>query len=416
MRNLEVLEHQAEVLLDTTHRFIGLVGGYRSGKTHVLCIKAIQLALANTELPGIICEPTHGMITRVLIPTMNDILYNLGIRFNLNKSEASYDIWFDEYAPRKIWLLSSENYQRAAGISASYFLMDEVDLMKKHIAFASFNMLVSRLTRGEQMQGVCVSTPEGFSFLYEFFEEDKDDNKVLYRASTYDNPFIDESYFENMAKTHTSQQLEAYLKGYFVNLTSGQVYYAFDRLLNATYKDITLCRNSDQLLIGIDFNVNVMASVVGVYEQSTDSIHIIDEIQGCKNTEALIYTIQQRYPNRIINVYPDATGKASKSCASMSDIALLKQAGFKVFARNSNPFVKDRVASTNGALCNSLGIRRLFINISKSPLLVKGLEQQGYDKSGEPDKSGGLDHMLDGLGYMIHWIFPITGKPSASVH
>jgi hypothetical protein len=159
-----------------------------------------------------------------------------------------------------------------------------------------------------------------------------------------------------------------------------------------------------------------MASVVGVYEQSTDSIHIIDEIQGCKNTEALIYTIQQRYPNRIINVYPDATGKASKSCASMSDIALLKQAGFKVFARNSNPFVKDRVASTNGALCNSLGIRRLFINISKSPLLVKGLEQQGYDKSGEPDKSGGLDHMLDGLGYMIHWIFPITGKPSASVH
>lgn len=414
-RNLEILEHQLEFIEDTTTRFLALVGGYRSGKTYVLCIKALQLALANTELPGILCEPTGGMITRTLIPTMNSLLNKLHIPYNLNKSEGSYEIDFrDSYGPRKIWLLSSENYERAAGISASWFGMDEADLSKPEVAQASFNMLVSRLTRGEQMQGLAVSTPEGFGFMYNTWVENAGSDRRLIRASTRNNPFIDSSYFENMAKTHTSRQLEAYLEGYFVNLLTSNVYYAFDRELNNTDLTLNSWHSSYPISCGIDFNVNVMATAVGIVEHN--KFYIVEELSGSKNTAALIKTIKERYPNRIIHVYPDCSGSADKSSASQSDIALLQQAGFKVFAKSKNPPVKDRISSVNSLFCNSNNERRCFVNIRQCPQITKGLEQQGYDKNGQPDKSSGLDHFMDSVGYPIHFLFPVTGKATATIY
>lgn len=414
MFELELLEHQLEFFEDTDTRFLALVGGYRSGKTHILCIKALQLALANDELPGIICEPVTSMLTRVLIPTMNGILHRLKMKFNLNKSDGYYDIWFGHNEIRRIWLLSSENYERAAGISASWFAMDEADLMKPEVAIAAFNMLVSRLTRGRQMQGLAVSTPEGFGFMYQTWVENAGSDRRLIRASTRSNPFIDPSYFDNMAKTHTSQQLEAYLEGYFVNLLTSNVYYAFDRNHNNTDLTLDSWHPSYPLSCGIDFNVNVMATTVGIMEHN--SYYIIEELSGSKNTESLIKLIKSRYPGREIHAYPDCSGSADKSSASISDIAQLQQAGFKVFAKRKNPPVKDRVASVNGLLCNSEGQRRLFVNVRQCPQVTKGLEQQGYDKNGQPDKSSGLDHYMDSVGYPVHFNFPITGKATATIY
>ena len=56
-------------------------------------------------------------------------------------------------------------------------------------------------------------------------------------------------------------------------------------------------------------------------------------------------------------------------------------------------------------LKDSEGNHRLFIH-SRCVQLVKGLEGQVY-VNGQPDKSAGLDHVLDGLGYLIHSTFPI---------
>jgi hypothetical protein len=144
--------------------------------------------------------------------------------------------------------------------------------------------------------------------------------------------------------------------------------------------------------------------------------HVVDEIVGCRNTEHLITTLLERFPNRTIAIYPDASGSADKTSASASDIALLRQAGFIVNAKSKNPPVKDRVQAVNAKLCNSNGKLGLFVNILNCPILTKGLEQQGYDKTGAPDKSTGLDHALDALGYFIYYSFPLTGKPTAYIH
>ena len=54
---------------------------------------------------------------------------------------------------------------------------------------------------------------------------------------------------------------------------------------------------------------------------------------------------------------------------------------------------------------------KLKINLRKCPNLVQALEQQPYDKNGEPDKGQGLDHPNDGLGYFVNWTMPVK-KPT----
>ena len=105
--------------------------------------------------------------------------------------------------------------------------------------------------------------------------------------------------------------------------------------------------------------------------------------------------------------YPDASGKSRKSVnASESDIALLREAKFTVMAKSKNPFIKDRVAAFNKQI-HKQGERRYKVNVDKCPHLTEGLEKQAYDKNGEPDKTSGLDHVLDGAGYFVSYRYPV---------
>jgi hypothetical protein len=72
--------------------------------------------------------------------------------------------------------------------------------------------------------------------------------------------------------------------------------------------------------------------------------------------------------------------------------------------------VKDRVSTVQCALLNANNERRYLINTSACPVLTESLEQQVWGTTGEPDKTQGLDHILDAAGYCIMHLIPIK-KP-----
>ena len=415
MIEIDLLEHQVDFLEDQDHLYLGLIGGYRSGKTFCLCHKAIYMASQNIGYRGALLEPTHSMLKRVLVPTMMQVLGSVGLRYTYRASDPhSFTLHFP-HGDAEILLLSAENYQRIAGVSLAYWGADEFDLIPHETASNAFNMLVSRLTKANIMQGFITSTPEGYAFLYELFVEksiDDDGNQKtdrrLIRARTMDNPFIDENYIPRMREMYPKKALEAYLNGDFVNLNQSSVYYSYDQSLNDTKLLIDSFHPTFPIHIGVDFNVGIMASIVGMISND-GTAYIIDEIFGAQNTEDLCRKIKDKYPNRQIHVYPDASGAARKSSASTTDIAILRNAGFEVHVKTSNPRVKDRINSVNALLCNGNATRRLFINRSKCPKLSKSLSQQSY-VNGEPDKSNGIDHPLDSLGYFVYWHYPVTSN------
>jgi hypothetical protein len=128
------------------------------------------------------------------------------------------------------------------------------------------------------------------------------------------------------------------------------------------------------------------------------------------DTPEMIEVIQSRYKDHPIVVYPDASGGARKTVnASLSDIALLQQAGFRVRAKKTNPAVRDRIMAMNGALESG----RVRINAKKCPNVAQCLEQQVY-RNGEPDKTSGVDHQNDATTYPIAYEMPII-RPVANV-
>jgi Terminase RNaseH-like domain len=139
----------------------------------------------------------------------------------------------------------------------------------------------------------------------------------------------------------------------------------------------------------------------------------VGEFVDLLDTPAMIAAIKARYPMqtqaRLITIYPDASGKNRKSGdASVTDIALLRQAGFSVLVDPSNPSVRDRILSVNTLCLNAFGIRRLFVNAQACPALTNCLELQAYGENGEPDKKQGFDHSPDGLGYSVVKLFPVA--------
>jgi hypothetical protein len=91
---------------------------------------------------------------------------------------------------------------------------------------------------------------------------------------------------------------------------------------------------------------------------------------------------------------------------ALSDIGLLRAANFVIRSKDSNPRVKDRVLAVNKAFES----RAVFVNDKACPETARCLEQQTYDKNGEPDKSAGHDHQNDAFGYPIAFEMPVI-KP-----
>jgi hypothetical protein len=407
-----LLKHQLTFLSDITTRYLALVAGFGAGKTSAFCFKAIHLASLNTGYRGLLMEPTHSMLQSVLIPEMDQILQNYGIPYKFRASPfPMYTLKF-AHGSTDILLLSAENYKRLAGLNLAFFGVDEADTINKDTARSMWRMAQSRLRQGNVYQGFTTSTPEGFNFLYEYFVKDAQEGKAdrrLIQARTQDNPYLPDDFIQSLRENYPPELIDAYLEGKFVNLTSGRVYHGFDRTLNGT--ELTLNDFPRHILhIGQDFNVNKCASVVHIIDDNIP--YALDEINGAKNTEAVIEIIKHKYPNRHIMIYPDSSGKSEKTNASQTDIQLLKQAGFEVLYPSKNPFVRDRIGAMNAMFLNGLGERRYKVNVNKCPVYTQALEQQAYDKFGNPDKTHDDDHPIDGGGYFIHFRFPLKGKNS----
>jgi hypothetical protein len=261
------------------------------------------------------------------------------------------------------------------------------------------------------------TTPEGFNWVYDFFVKQlKDDESLqqyygIVHASTRKNAKnLPKNYIDKLYATYPANLVDAYVDGQFVNLTGGQVYRQFDRRLN--HSDIE-DNGNETLHIGMDFNVGKMSAVVHVERNKLPIA--VNEIFGCLDTPDMIAEINRIYPNRKIYVYPDSSGKNRKSNeAGKTDISELKKAGFTVKYKSLNPRVRDRVNSVNAMFCNGAGERRYLVNTNLCKRYTDDLEQQVYNKQGEPDKAHDNDHMTDAGGYYIAHEYPLN-KPVGKV-
>lgn len=405
--SLSLSNPQAIFLTGLNTKFRAFVGGFGSGKTYVGCLDQYLFAAAH---PGIVqgyFAPTYRDIRDTFWPTMEEAGESLGFRVKVQKADKEVHFYRGRHWYGTTICRSMDEPGSIVGFKIARGLVDEIDILPVDKATAAWRKIIARLRLVVPgvVNGVGVTTtPEGFKFVYDQFKRQQNRDYSMVQCSTYENEaYLPPDYIQSLRDTYPQELIDAYLLGEFVNLTSGTVYRNYRRDVNRSKEEI---RPSEPLHIGQDFNVNDMASVVFV--ERPNGWHAVDELRGLHDTPHLIETVLSRYEGHSITVYPDASGKSRKTVnASTSDIALMRDAKWVVRARESNPPVKDRILAVNAAFEK----QRLWVNDANCPRYAEALEQQAYDKNGEPDKSTGHDHHNDAGGYFVHWVMPVR-KPA----
>ena len=353
-------------------KFKAYVAGFGSGKTWVGCG---GICKGFWEFPKInqgYFAPTYPQIRDIFYPTVEEVAHDWGLKVKI--VESNKEVHF-------------------------YSLRNGIDV---------------------------TTTPEGFKFVYNQFVKavrEKPELRSMYglvQASTFDNEKnLPDDYIPSLLASYPPELIKAYLNGQFTNLTSGTIYHQFDRVLNNSSEEE---QPGEALYIGMDFNVGKMAGIVHVLRLGLP--HAVTEIINAYDTPDMIRIIKERFwlyadgdyrKVREIYIYPDASGDSRKSNnASKTDIEQLRQAGFNVIVDDANPPVKDRINSMNAMFCNGNGDRRYKVNVARCPVYADCLEQQVWDKNGEPDKKSDNDHPNDGAGYFIVKQFPIV-RPAFSI-
>jgi PBSX family phage terminase large subunit len=387
-----------KIFLEDSHRIVGYIGGFGSGKSWALAAKLILQGLANPGCTLMACEPTFPMIRTVLIPAIDAALDTWDISYKFRSSPQPEYILDLPDGPTTILCQSAENWQRIRGQNIAAAVWDECDTQPTYVAQKAGDMLLARMRSGQLNQLAVGSTPEGFRWAYHTFVENANDSKRLIQVKTADNPHLPASYIDSLRENYPSQLVQAYLEGQFVNLTTGQVYDRFDRAKHVVPTDRTLLDGSQPLRIGVDFNISNMHAVIAV--RIADRLIVVDEIKKAHDTDALGQTIRQRYPSHKIYIYPDASGGNRSTNATRTDIQILESYGMSNQSPKSNPDIRDRVSAVQALLENGKGATRLSIDAGCTEL-IRCLELQAYTDKGVPDKDGGYDHMNDALGYLV---------------
>ncbi len=417
----KALPHQYNFVLSKA-KFPLLLGGYGSGKTEATIYRTLRF-LSEIEKARIgLYEPTHDLIRQILYPRFENIFASAGFPYKLNKSEGIMQIWMPKGKSELIFR-SMDNPSRIIGYETHHALVDEIDTMPKDKAMEVWIRIIARNRKkfklkdgrpGKNTVGN-TTTPEGFGFTYQLWGKKQINNPdyELIRAKSEDNYHLPSDYISSLKASYPPQLIDAYLNGEWVNLNGSVVYSGFDRFKSHTDLTINDFAPTTPISIGMDFNIGRMSAVVG-FKNEIGQAFIIDEFVNLMDTPEMIEAIHARYPRRTIIIYPDASGRSRKSVdASKSDIALLRNAGFRINAPKKNPPIRERVLSVNTMFLNSEGERNLYVNTHQCPHLTEQLEKQVYDDNGMPVKDGEED-ILDALGYYINRSSGLA-KPSATI-
>lgn len=387
---------QDTVAKDTT-RFRVVVAGRRFGKTH-LAIRELCYHAKEPDKEVWYVAPSYKMARQIVWKKLKNKLVDLNWVIKTNETELTIHLKNGS----TISLKGADNYDSLRGVGLDFIVLDEFADIDEAAWYETLRPTLS----DKQGRALFIGTPKGIgNWAYEIYQATLEDplHWRSYSFSTIDGGNVPEEEIEAAKRDLDERTFRQEYLATFETFT-GRIYYAFDRQAN-TRKYIG--NTPDVIYIGLDFNIDPMSAVVAT--RAGDTLHIIDEVRMfSSNTVEMVSEIKQRYPKSKVWVYPDPAGSQRKTSAGgQTDITILSNAGFVVKAPRVHTPVRDRINAVNSRLCDTIGIRRLFID-PKCKYTIEGLERQTYKEgTSQPDKESGYDHMNDALGYMVDYLFPV---------
>jgi hypothetical protein len=333
---------------------------------------------------------TYQQLMSATIPALTKLLDDLSIKYKSAMGGAKKYLKVNNVI---VYLYSLENPDTIRGIEVGSIAGDEICFSK----LEAFNIVMGRLRcKFGSLLARFVSSPNGFNWVYDLINSKK---AKCIQGKTKDNKFLPKEYYENLVMLYGGEDTplaRQELFGEFVNLTSGSVYYAFDRKKHVNKVSFNSLL---PVYVGLDFNIDKMTFT---YVQDDKGVlKVAQEVvlkDNNSNTFDAAIKIKTDLTNYHVKVVPDSTGKSRKTSAESgkTDHQILKDFGLNVL-ETSNPRIKDRHNTVN-----NLFIKNKLIIDESCTELIKELETLKHS-----DEEGSVSHLAVGVGYVAWKLMPL---------
>lgn len=405
------------------------VGGYGSGKTLLICKWVISMALENAPVPMALVSPSFAQAKKTTIPTIRALLAGkqtlYGPRafyWRYNKQDHYFRIKFHG-REALILILSGDDPDALRGSNLAGCGIDEPFIQKQDV----WSQMIARVRHPDapRLGMALAGTPEQLNWGYDLCvgELGADLDVGLVQVSTLSNKALPKDYVPSLLSTYDEKTAEAYVSGQFVNLSKGQVYYAFSHkdcisdlpveVVPEYSKTIGGCLMpaGAELGVGMDFNVDPMAFTI--FWKYKDHIHFFDEFElpNC-DTEFACQLLRERYwADGLRDIYPDPAGRQRHSNApgGRTDYHYIQEAGFRIHSRPPGlPRRKDRYNAVNAKL-KPRGSRPTLTIARKCKQLAKYMSIYTHELMNSKEQKA-FSHLLDAFSYPVEYLFPAV-KP-----
>jgi hypothetical protein len=403
------LHRGQRAVFDDHRRYKVVVAGRRWGKTQLSKISIIKRAAKRKQLIWYVA-PTYGMARSILWDELKDAI-PLALIAKVNETRMSIRL----INGSRIELKGADKPDTLRGVGLHLVVIDEAQDIDPDTWIKVLRPTLTS-TRGD---AIIIGTPKAFNWLYDVymlgqrgdtFLDKKGRRRVndwkSWQFPTITSPFIPKEEIETARHDMDEKSFRQEFEASFETM-AGRVYYAFDRKIH-----VGEFRFNPKLPIwvGQDFNIDPMSSVI-MQPQPNGEVWVVDEIVLFgSNTEETTEELARRYHRHLAQtvVYPDPAGQNRGHSRGESDLDILREAGFRRLKyRRKHPKVADRVNAVNRMFKSADGAVRMRVD-SRCKHTITALEQTIY-KAGtrEVDKSAGLEHAADALGYCIDLEFPV---------
>ncbi len=402
--------HKGQRLVINDHRrFKVVVAGRRWGKTQTAKTQLITAAAKPKQLVWYVA-PTYRMARGIMWQELLDAIPKAWIS-RVNETLMIIRLWNGT----RIELKGADKPDTLRGVGLHYLVIDEAQDIKSDTWIKILRPTLAS-TRG---RATIIGTPKSFNWLYDLYVLGQRGDTYLdkkgkrhintwksWQFPTITSPFIPKEEIEAAKSDMDEKSFRQEFEASFETM-SGRVYYAFDR---KRHVGEYLFNPTLPIWMGQDFNIDPMSTAM-MQPQANGEVWVVDElVMFGSNTQETADELGKRYYRHMKQIlfYPDPAGNQRSHGRGESDLDILREAGFtRQIYRKKHPKVSDRVNAVNRMLLSGDGVIRLRVD-ARCKHTITALEQTIY-KPGtrEVDKTMGIEHIADGLGYCIDINYPV---------
>ena len=126
--DIELLDHQADFVLDMKTATLILEGGLGCGKTFSAMLKMLTLAKAYPGVAGLVVEPTNDLIGTIFLATIDEFFPLWGVEYEFRGRWRGRPnvllLWPGTPDETPIYLRSGDRPERIVGFKVGLFILD----------------------------------------------------------------------------------------------------------------------------------------------------------------------------------------------------------------------------------------------------------------------------------------------------